>query len=155
MDLNNFKLLETAVTVVRSDIGMIARVGEDDQPVQMYEILLAKKNGLIVRAVGPRRSTTPVKIDLPIQWDAAGHEVDGVKYKFMLKSGVEIAPKSGKIKRVGKKGEGPTKLDLCRQIWKDNPNLPRKDMTAKFVSDAKCTPQGANTYYLSVQKENK
>lgn len=154
MDLTNFKPLETAVTVARTDIGIVARVGQDDVPTQMYEVLLAKKHAIIVRAVGARRSSTPVKIELPTQWDAAGHEVDGVKYKFLVKQGVEIGPKSGKIKRVGKKSEGPTKLDLCRQIWKDNTTLSRKDMIGKFISDAKCTKQGANTYYLLVQKEN-
>lgn len=154
MDLQNYTLLESPVVVTRTDIGIVARVNDEGKPVQHFEILLAKKDKIIVRAIDARRASDPVKIDLPIAWDKNGHDIDGKKFRFMKKPGVEIGAKSGKIKRVGKKQEGPSKLDLCRQIWKDNANLTRKDMLAKFVSDAKCTPAGANTYYLLVQKEN-
>lgn len=154
MELENYQPLQAPVTVSRTDIGIIARVDDDGKPVQTFEILLAKKNSIIVRALGARKASSPVKIELPVQWSPTGHEHDGQKYQFLTKKGVEIGPKSGKIKRVGKKQEGPSKLDVCRQIWKDNPNVTRQDMLAKFVADGKCTPAGANTYYLKIKAEN-
>lgn len=156
MDLTNYQLLDTPVTVSRTDIGMIAKVGDDNKPLQMYEILLARSNELIVRAVGMRRSTTPVKVVLPIIWDPNGHVVDGVKYQFYKKADVVIGPKSGKVKRVGpKRAEGEkSKLDVCRELWTANPNANAVDMKAKFVSEGKCTPAGANTYYLKIKAEN-
>lgn len=154
MDLQNYAPLETPVVITRTDIGIIARVDADGKPVQTFEIMLAKKNMLIVRPIGARKASQPVKMELPVTWDVNGHEVDGEQFRFMKKNSVEIGPKSGKIKRVGKKSEGPTKLDTCRGIWKANPNLTRKDMLQKFVDEGKCTVQGANTYYLSIKKEN-
>lgn len=154
MDLTNYQPLDTPVTVSRTDIGVIAKVDENDQPLQVYEILLAKKTAIIVRAIGARRASTPVKIELPLQWDPSGHQVEDAKYKFFKKKDVVIGPKSGKVKKVGPKREGPTKLDLCRAIWKANPNATRADMKAKFVAEAKCTDMGANTYYLLIKNEN-
>lgn len=154
MELEQYQPLETSLTVSRADIGIIARVDDTGKPVQAYEILLAKKDSIVVRVKGAHRSSMPKKIDLPIQWDPTGHEVDGVKYQFLKNPGVEIGPKSGKIKKLGKRAEGPSKLDVCREIWKTNPNVTRQDMIGKFVSDGKCTPAGANTYYLKIKGEN-
>ena len=51
-----------------------------------------------------------------------------------------------------KRGEGPTKMSKCREIYAANPGLNKVDMKALFVSEAGCTIMGANTYLLTIMK---
>lgn len=51
-----------------------------------------------------------------------------------------------------KRGEGPTKMSKCREIYAANPGLDKIAMKALFVSDAGCTVMGANTYLLTIMK---
>lgn len=162
MDTQGYQAIDKPITIKQGGVGVVAKMGEEGSPVQLYEILLAKKSEIIVRALGPRRSTTPVKITMPNTWTADGHTIDGVKYNFLLKEGAKVSADGEKVKRPGpKRGDGPTKMDICKQIWDANPNLTRADMKAKFCNDplfaenklTPCTEQGANTYYLTIKKE--
>lgn len=64
-----------------------------------------------------------------------------VETKVAAKPEVEAAPKV------------PSKLSICRTIFAANPTLTRKDMIAKFVSEAGATEKGAATYYATCKKE--
>lgn len=137
----------------RADLGIVALMGDENKPIQKYEIILVRSDHIIVRAIGARRSTVPFKVQLPLVWSPEGHIVDGAKFKFLKKEGAAAEEPKAKAKKAGPKREGPTKLDTCREIWKANPNLTRTDMIAKFMSDGQCTKMGANTYYLLIKKE--
>lgn len=46
-----------------------------------------------------------------------------------------------------------TKMDMCRDIYKTNPNLARKDYIKLFMEQANCTQAGASTYLVNIKKE--
>jgi len=54
-----------------------------------------------------------------------------------------------------RKARTGTKMERCKEIVKSNPGLVRKALIAKFISDAKLTKAGANTYYSLVMKKTK
>lgn len=53
------------------------------------------------------------------------------------------------------KREGPTKMELATQFWKDNPGLARKDYVAKFQSELGLTLAGSKTYIQLIMSKNK
>jgi hypothetical protein len=63
------------------------------------------------------------------------------------------AKKKGE-KAVRKKRSG-TKMELALEIVKKNPNLARKEIIAKFISEAKLTKAGSATYYALVTNKLK
>jgi hypothetical protein len=72
-------------------------------------------------------------------------------------------PAKGPKKAISKANKGDnkksrkqrtgTKMELALEICKKNPNMPRKGIIAKFISEAKLTKAGANTYYALCQKK--
>jgi hypothetical protein len=60
--------------------------------------------------------------------------------------------KPAKAERKARTG---TKMVKALEIIKNNPALPRKAIIAKFISDAKLTKAGANTYYSLCMKKIK
>lgn len=61
----------------------------------------------------------------------------------------------GLTKTKGSKKEGPTKMELATQLWKDNPGLARKDYVAKFMSELGLTLAGSRTYVQIIMTKNK
>lgn len=47
---------------------------------------------------------------------------------------------------------GMSKLDICRNVWRNSASHDRQVMISKFV-EAGCTPAGASSYYSKLKKE--
>lgn len=62
----------------------------------------------------------------------------------------ELRELDGKSKR-----EGPTKMEMCIEIWKANPGLTRKEYVELFINQAGLTPAGARTYIQLILAKNK
>lgn len=62
----------------------------------------------------------------------------------------ELRKLDGKSKR-----EGPTKMEMCVEIWKSNPGLSRKEYVELFINQAGLTPAGARTYIQLILAKNK
>ena len=62
----------------------------------------------------------------------------------------ELKKLDGKAKR-----EGPTKMEMCVEIWKSNPGLTRKEYVELFINQANLTPAGARTYVQLILAKNK
>lgn len=136
--------------------GIQARMGDRIKSgLVTYEIVMARKDHVIAKVTGPHKAGVLTKVQLPLVFGPAGVVVNDLTYELLLKKGTE-PKKASSTKRPGPKarGDGPTKMDLCRAIWKANPNLSKLDMCTKFIDEAKCTKMGANTYYLTLKKEN-
>lgn len=124
------------------------------QPQEVM-IMLVRKDYIICRM---STSSTRSKFTIPVStWT----QEDGIPMMF---SGGNLelwvndpTPKSTSTVVVIKRQRpavGESKIAKCRAIYGDPANLrlSRDEMIAKFVSDAKCTPQGAVTYYLTCSK---
>lgn len=62
----------------------------------------------------------------------------------------ELRKLDGKVKR-----EGPTKMEMCVEIWKANPGLTRKEYVELFINQANLTPAGSRTYIQLILAKNK
>ncbi len=62
----------------------------------------------------------------------------------------ELKKLDGKAKR-----EGPTKMEMCVEIWKSNPGLSRKEYVELFINQANLSPAGARTYVQLILAKNK
>lgn len=62
----------------------------------------------------------------------------------------ELRKLDGKSKR-----EGPTKMEMCVEIWKANPGLTRKEYVELFINQAGLTPAGGRTYIQLILAKNK
>lgn len=62
----------------------------------------------------------------------------------------ELRKLDGKSKR-----EGPTKMEMCIEIWKSNPGLTRKEYVELFINQANLTPAGGRTYVQLILAKNK
>jgi hypothetical protein len=54
-----------------------------------------------------------------------------------------------------RKARTGTKMEKALAIVKANPNLPRKTIIGKFMSDVKLTKAGASTYWALIQAKLK
>ena len=157
-------------TVKQTGLSVYTR---GDTPVQLYmygKILLIRKDHCVVLvSAGP---DTGKKVDFPLEFPV---NVNGVEYDVdfptplpidmevptnaelaeleqrVAQLKAQIAAHPSKRQRAAK---GETKLDKCRAILKQSaPDAVKADVVAKFISEALCTPAGANTYYLLLKKE--
>lgn len=64
----------------------------------------------------------------------------------------EGTTKSTNNKKSARTKRGGTKMEAAIAIMKDNPDKSRKEIIALFISKAKLTKAGSNTYYTLVQK---
>jgi hypothetical protein len=62
------------------------------------------------------------------------------------------ASKTSNNKKSTRNKRGGTKMEAAIAIMKDNPDKSRKEIIALFISKAKLTKAGSNTYYTLVQK---
>ena len=62
----------------------------------------------------------------------------------------ELRKLDGKTKR-----EGPTKMEICLEVWKSNPGLTRKEYVELFINQAGLTPAGSRTYIQLILAKNK
>lgn len=62
----------------------------------------------------------------------------------------ELRKLDGKSKR-----EGPTKMEICLNLWKENPGLSRKEYVELFINQASLTPAGARTYIQLILAKSK
>lgn len=62
----------------------------------------------------------------------------------------ELRKLDGKSKR-----EGPTKMEICIEVWKANPGLSRKEYVELFINQAGLTPAGSRTYIQLILAKNK
>lgn len=62
----------------------------------------------------------------------------------------ELRKLDGKAKR-----QGPTKMEMCVEIWKSNPGLTRKEYVELFINQAGLTPAGGRTYCQLILAKNK
>lgn len=53
------------------------------------------------------------------------------------------------------KREGPTKMEMCIEIWKANPGLTRKEYVELFINQAGLTVAGGRTYVQLILAKNK
>lgn len=53
------------------------------------------------------------------------------------------------------KTDGPSKMELATQLWKDNPGLARKVYVEKFMSELGLTLAGSRTYIQLIMTKNK
>jgi hypothetical protein len=144
-----------------------------DTPTQLYtygKILLIRKDHCIVLAsAGPDAGK---KVQLPLEFPAT---VNGIEYyvdfptplpiDMQMPSKAELAELEQQVAQLKaqiaghpttrqRPAKGESKLDKCRAILKAAPvGAAKADVVAKFISDALCTPAGANTYYLLLKKE--
>lgn len=157
-------------TVKQTGLNVFTR---GDTPLQLYtygKILLIRKDHCIVLAsAGPDAGK---KVQLPLEFPAT---VNGVEYHVDFPTPLPIdaeMPTKAELAELEKRvaqlkaqlagqpatrqrpAKGESKLDKCRAIFKAAPvGAAKADVVAKFVSDALCTPAGANTYYLLLKKE--
>ena len=48
-----------------------------------------------------------------------------------------------------------SKMDVCKQLYADNPGMSRGDMINLFIAQAGCTKAGASTYYQTCKSATK
>lgn len=53
---------------------------------------------------------------------------------------------------VPNNGKKESKMDVCKKIFSDNPDLTRKEYIQMFMDDAMCTKAGSATYYATIKK---
>lgn len=132
-------------TITKSGVDIVTQGDHETQIFTFGKVLLLRDDYCIVRVVATNK-----KVNMPLVYPAV---IDGVTYHADIEDAA--APvESDKPKRTGpKRGEGPTKMDLCKEIFAANKDKPKAEVIALFVSEAKCTPAGANTYYLTCKKQ--
>ncbi len=108
-------------------------------------ILLKKKDCIVIAHAGPQAGQ---KLRLPLEFPAT---VDGVTYAVDLPDLAVTEVKAKKTRPNIAAGE-KTKIQMCREIFAANATLDKAAMVAKFIDEAKCTPAGANTYFLTCMK---
>ena len=52
-----------------------------------------------------------------------------------------------------KAAKSPSKLSVCKEIFAASTGQSRKDIIAKFISEAGCSTAGAATYYAICKKD--
>jgi len=124
---------------------------QGDTPMHLFKfgrILLLRKNHCVVLvSAGPKAGK---KIDLPLMFPAT---VDGVTYHVNVPvamggatGGKNCAPRSKLAPGV------ETKITMCKRIFAEMPGADKTAVVARFISEAQCTPAGANTYYITCAK---
>lgn len=152
----------TAVRYVNEGAPCKARVGDkiiaelDGQLfTPAFEVLLVRKDHIIVRETGKKGAA---KLQMPLTWDKNGAKLDvsTMPMHLYLKGEVTGLPVATDTpKKAGPKRDltgAPTKISMCREIYAANMDKSKEEIIALFVKDAKCTPLGANTYYLTCKK---
>lgn len=118
-----------------------------------FDVLLVRKDHIIVRE---RDNKDARKLQLPLAWGKDGHVQPTLsEHPLHLYAVVGDTPTLAlaKAKKAGpRRGEGPTKMDRCREIFKANPTADKATLIKMFVEEAKCTPAGANTYHNTLKK---
>lgn len=135
------------VTVTRSGLNILT---EGDTPNQLFTfgkiVLLRKKHCIVLVSVGPQAGK---KIDMPLVYPA---QIEGTTYHVDVPQEIEdTSPAEPKRVKTSLEG-GVTKIQRCRELYAANPQFTREQMIALFISEAKCTPQGAVTYFLTCKK---
>ena len=84
--------------------------------------------------------------------DAPVNTLGAIAAKTMTTNAFNIpAPKP--TPRPKRKTGGKSKLELCREIFSENPYLTRFALITLFVENASCTKAGGATYYAKIKNE--
>lgn len=143
--------MTTPFTVTTSGLEVLA---QGDTPTQLFtfgKILLLRKDHCIVLVSAGEKAGK--KIHLPLTFPAT---VDGVTYHVDRPDAVTTTPKAKQTR--AKAAPGETKIAKCRAIFRRmNGHVvggsSKAEIVAAFVAEAGCTPAGANTYYITLNKE--
>lgn len=131
------------VTVTRTGLNVLT---QGDFPTQLFtfgKILLLRKNTCIVLV-----AATQKKVELPLTFPAT---IDGVTYVVDVPHEADKVL-TQKVARVKPAAGGETKIAMCKRIYAEMAGSDKADIVARFVSEAKCTPAGANTYFITCAK---
>lgn len=126
----------------------ILTVGDNNQLFSFGAItMLKKKDCIVLVAFGERAGQ---KVRLPLEFPAT---VDGVTYAMDAPEVEDVKPTRAPRAKL-EEGQ-KTKIQMCREIFQSMPvaKFTKADVVARFIAEAKCTPAGANTYYLTILKE--
>lgn len=134
-------------TVTKTGIDVSTRNEEGQFFVFGKITLLKKKDCIVAVSAGPKTGT---KVRLPLTFPCT---VDGVEYVADIPvAGVDAPEPAVKAKRQRAEPGQPTKIEKCRALFAANPGIDKPAMIKLFVEQAGCTPQGANTYFITCKK---
>lgn len=158
----NFDDGSNAVAVRMAQVGdriIYMKVGAEDNvdaEEDVLEVLLTKKNDVIAKALtNVNGFVIGNKYRVPIKYVSClpTPAEQGGGYTLHSKKVAEVKVESTRAPRVKAALEGGiTKIQRCRELFAANSQLDKPAMIALFISEAKCTPQGANTYYITCKK---
>jgi len=115
---------------------------KSDQAKAIFDALEDKSKANVMRVFQEKLNTTAAGAQT--YFYACGGERVGRRGRHSADSGVEVV-------RIPKR-ETPTKLELARKLYANNPKATRTDIIALFQSDLKMSKSGATTYYYTVSK---
>lgn len=136
-----------SVTVTRA--GFDVMTFSENQFFTFGKILLTRKNEVIVLVAGVAKK----KVTLPNVFPAT---IDGVTYVVDVPD-APVAVSTDKPKRERPVAGAETKISICKRIFAEMQGgviggSDKAAIVARFVSEANCTPAGANTYFITCMK---
>lgn len=131
------------ITIKRTGMQVLMQGENVSQLIVYGKILLLRKDSCIVLV-----AATNKKVNLPLTFPAV---VDGVTYHVdipVTEVNASAPVKPAKVKPV----DGETKIAICKRIYCEMVGSDKAAIVARFVEEAKCTPAGANTYFITCRK---
>lgn len=120
----------------------------------LLEVIMTRKNGVIARVLESDGDfKVGAKFVMPVQYtDGWPKPINGGQVQLFHKPGAEVNEVKPRAVRARADG-GETKIAKCRAIYAANKGKSKAEVVALFISQAECTVQGANTYYITCAKE--
>lgn len=144
----NFSALAAGATNIQALSGdRIHMVTAEGETSDVLKVVMVKK-----KVVNTVSEVTGEKMSVAVlTYDEGGVELsDGTKAVLYKSPTLPKPSRKGSKKVLG----APTKLSICQGIFLKDPNAAKADVCKLFQSEANCTRQGANTYYLLIAKQH-
>lgn len=136
-------MIDMTQPVLVTRTGLDVMTHAEHQFFTFGKILLLRKKTCIVLV-----AATQKKVELPLTFPAT---IDGVTYVVDMPDAPTVAA-TDKPKRERPAAGGETKIAMCKRIYVEMAGSDKAAIVARFVSEAKCTPAGANTYFITCAK---
>lgn len=139
-------LAEGSVHIKALSGDRIVMLAADGNAADVLKVLIVKK-----RVLATQSEVTGSKMTVPVmEYDAPGVELTDGTTAVLYKSPTLPKPaKKGSKRVLG----APTKLSVCEAILVANAGADKATICKLFQSEANCTRQGSNTYYLLLTKK--
>lgn len=120
-----------------------------------YEVMFVRKEGLVLKQLG-MVGLKPIKLDWPsstISPNSTDVKVFSPTGQYVPREDASPLPGTDAAPKRTKPADGESKIAKCKAFYTANKTLTREAMQLAFVERFGCTKQGANTYFLTCQRE--